>query len=81
VVAADTEVVGIDEGQFFDQNLPAACNTLADSGKRVIVAGLDEDYLGRPLEPNAAAAGSAASRFRASDVNRSVVAARIERND
>ena len=50
-VHADTEVVGIDEGQFFDQNLPAACNTLADRGKRVIVAGLDQDYLGRPFEP------------------------------
>src|SRR5512144_989894 len=47
----DTEVVGIDEGQFFDHNLPAACNTLADRGKRVIVAGLDQDYLGRPFEP------------------------------
>ena len=47
----DTEVVGIDEGQFFDQNLPAACNTLADRGKRVIVAGLDQDFLGRPFEP------------------------------
>ena len=46
-----TEVVGIDEGQFFDLNLPAACNTLADRGKRVIVAGLDQDYLGRPFEP------------------------------
>ena len=50
-VAEDTEVVGIDEGQFFDPNLPAACNTLADRGKRVIVAGLDQDYLGRPFEP------------------------------
>jgi thymidine kinase len=47
----DTEVVGIDEGQFFDLNLPAACNTLADRGKRVIVAGLDQDFLGRPFEP------------------------------
>jgi thymidine kinase len=47
----DTEVVGIDEGQFFDANLPAACNTLADRGKRIIVAGLDQDYLGRPFEP------------------------------
>src|SRR5512141_2056701 len=46
-----TEVVGIDEGQFFDPHLPAACNTLADLGKRVIVAGLDQDYLGRPFEP------------------------------
>ena len=50
-VAEDTEVVGIDEGQFFDAELPAACNTLADRGKRVIVAGLDQDYLGRPFEP------------------------------
>jgi thymidine kinase len=47
----DTEVVGIDEGQFFDHGLPAACNMLADRGKRVIVAGLDQDYLGRPFEP------------------------------
>src|SRR5205823_12502463 len=47
----DTEVVGIDEGQFFDAQLPAACNGLANRGKRVIVAGLDQDYLGRPFEP------------------------------
>jgi thymidine kinase len=51
VVDEDTEVVGIDEGQFFDANLPAACNALADRGMRVIVAGLDQDYLGRPFEP------------------------------
>jgi thymidine kinase len=50
-VAKDTEVVGIDEGQFFDAELPAVCNTLADQGKRVIVAGLDQDYLGKPFEP------------------------------
>jgi thymidine kinase len=50
-VGDDTEVVGIDEGQFFDADLPAACNALADRGKRVIVAGLDQDYLGRPFEP------------------------------
>ena len=50
-VTEETEVVGIDEGQFFDANLPAACNTLAGRGKRVIVAGLDQDYLGRPFEP------------------------------
>ena len=50
-VLADTEVVGIDEGQFFDQELPAVCNTIADMGKRVIVAGLDQDYLGKPFEP------------------------------
>jgi thymidine kinase len=51
MVDDDTEVVGIDEGQFFDQSLPAACNRLADRGKRVIVAGLDQDFLGRPFEP------------------------------
>jgi thymidine kinase len=51
LVEADTEVVGIDEGQFFDQDLPAVCNELADHGKRVIVAGLDQDYLGKPFEP------------------------------
>ncbi len=50
-VARETEVVGIDEGQFFDQELPMICNTLADQGKRVIVAGLDQDYLGKPFEP------------------------------
>jgi thymidine kinase len=50
-VQAETEVVGIDEGQFFDAGLPAACNTLANQGKRVIVAGLDQDYLGHPFEP------------------------------
>jgi thymidine kinase len=50
-VDADTEVVGIDEGQFFDGGLPAVCDALANNGKRVIVAGLDQDYLGRPFEP------------------------------
>jgi thymidine kinase len=50
-VKPETEVVGIDEGQFFDMELPAICNALADSGKRVIVAGLDQDYLGKPFEP------------------------------
>ena len=50
-VKPDTEVVGIDEGQFFDAELPAVCNALAGQGKRVIVAGLDQDYLGNPFEP------------------------------
>ncbi|MBA3271920.1 MAG: thymidine kinase [Acidobacteria bacterium] len=50
-VRADTEVVGIDEGQFFDAGLPTACGTLASRGVRVIVAGLDQDYLGKPFEP------------------------------
>jgi thymidine kinase len=50
-VADDAEVIGIDEGQFFDADLPAVCNELANRGKRVIVAGLDQDYLGKPFEP------------------------------
>jgi thymidine kinase len=50
-VEADTEVVGIDEGQFFDAGLPAACAKLAAQGIRVIVAGLDTDYRGVPFEP------------------------------
>ncbi len=47
----DTQVVGIDEGQFFDMAIVEAVNELARSGKRVIIAGLDQDYLGRPFEP------------------------------
>jgi thymidine kinase len=50
-VEPDTEVIGIDEGQFFDQDLPAVCAELANRGMRVIVAGLDQDYLGKPFEP------------------------------
>jgi thymidine kinase len=47
----DTEVVGIDEAQFFDGSLVRVIETLANRGVRVIVAGLDQDYLGRPFEP------------------------------
>ena len=50
-VRADTGVVGIDEGQFFDPRLVEIANALADRGIRVIVAGLDQDYMGRPFEP------------------------------
>jgi thymidine kinase len=50
-IEPDTEVIGIDEGQFFDQDLPAICSALADRGMRVIVAGLDQDYLGKPFGP------------------------------
>jgi len=46
-----TEVVGIDEGQFFDHDLVEIVNRLAARGVRVIVAGLDQDYTGRPFEP------------------------------
>jgi thymidine kinase len=45
------EVIGVDEAQFFDTKLVQVCNQLADLGKRVVVAGLDKDYLGRPFEP------------------------------
>jgi thymidine kinase len=50
-VKPETEVVGIDEGQFFDQSLVEVVSRLADQGVRVIVAGLDQDYMGRPFEP------------------------------
>ncbi len=46
-----TEVVGVDEAQFFDAGLVEVCQRLADQGKRVIVAGLDKDYRGAPFEP------------------------------
>ena len=46
-----TVVVGVDEGQFFDDDLVEVATLLAGAGKRVIVAGLDLDYLGRPFEP------------------------------
>jgi len=47
----DTQVVGIDEGQFFDMAIIDAVNQLAERGKRVIVAGLDQDFTGKPFEP------------------------------
>ena len=50
-VDSRTQVVGIDEGQFFDAELVSVCNKLADMGKRVIIAGLDQDYRGQPFGP------------------------------
>jgi thymidine kinase len=50
-VDPDTEVVGIDEGQFFDNELVNVANELARRGVRVIIAGLDQDYMGKPWEP------------------------------
>jgi thymidine kinase len=47
----EAQVVGIDEGQFFSADLVDVCETLANQGKRVIVAGLDQDYRGKPFEP------------------------------
>jgi thymidine kinase len=51
LLAGDCDVVGIDEAQFFDDAIVEVCNTLANSGKRVIVAGLDMDYEGNPFGP------------------------------
>ena len=50
-VGPEVQVVGIDEAQFFDDTLVEVCQTLAHSGVRVIVAGLDTDYLGQPFGP------------------------------
>lgn len=47
----DHEVIGIDEAQFFDEKIVDVCQRLADSGKRVIVAGLDQDYRAQPFDP------------------------------
>src|SRR5262245_44265376 len=51
LVDKPTQVIGIDEAQFFDLRLVTVCNDLADAGKRVIVAGLDQDFRGRPFDP------------------------------
>jgi len=51
LLANDVEVVGIDEAQFFDISLADVCNDLANRGIRVIVAGLDMDFRGKPFGP------------------------------
>ena len=51
LLANDVDVIGIDEAQFFDMGLVAVCNQLADMGMRVIVAGLDMDFTGKPFGP------------------------------
>jgi thymidine kinase len=51
ILANDAEVVGIDEAQFFDLELINVCNQLATLGKRVVIAGLDMDFKGRPFGP------------------------------
>ncbi len=51
LLASGVEVVGIDEAQFFDESLIEVCTKLADTGTRVIVAGLDMDFQGRPFGP------------------------------
>ena len=51
LLSSEAEVIGIDEAQFFDDELVNVCNTLANNGVRVIVAGLDMDYKGLPFGP------------------------------
>jgi len=51
LLGSDVQVVGIDEAQFFDDELPNVCTVLANRGVRVIVAGLDMDYKGKPFGP------------------------------
>ncbi len=51
LLTGNAQVVAIDEAQFFDNRLVDVANTLANDGKRVLIAGLDMDYLGRPFEP------------------------------
>ncbi len=50
-LASNCRVVGLDEAQFFDDAIVDVCNTLANQGKRIIVAGLDMDYEGKPFGP------------------------------
>ena len=51
LMTADVDVVGIDEAQFFDESIVDVCRRLANNGVRVIVAGLDMDYTGKPFGP------------------------------
>ncbi|NCQ17446.1 MAG: thymidine kinase [Ignavibacteria bacterium CG22_combo_CG10-13_8_21_14_all_37_15] len=50
-LSKDAQVIGIDEAQFFSKEIVEVCNQLANDGKRVLVAGLDQDYRGIPFEP------------------------------
>jgi thymidine kinase len=51
LLAGNVDVIGIDEAQFFDNSLVEVCNQLADNGIRVLVAGLDMDFMGNPFGP------------------------------
>ena len=51
LMSSDVDVVGIDEAQFLDESIGDVCRQLADNGVRVIVAGLDMDYMGKPFGP------------------------------
>jgi thymidine kinase len=59
LLAGDVDVVGIDEAQFFDISIVEVCNTLADNGIRIVVAGLDMDFMGKPFGPMPALLGVA----------------------
>lgn len=50
-LSKDAQVIGVDEGQFFDMGLVEVAESLANQGKRVIIAGLDQDFKGKPFEP------------------------------
>ena len=51
LLAGDVDVVGIDEAQFFDNSIVEVCNKLADDGIRILIAGLDMDFMGKPFGP------------------------------
>jgi len=51
LLSGEVDVVAIDEAQFFDNSIVDVCNSLADSGVRVIIAGLDMDFMGKPFGP------------------------------
>ena len=59
LLASEVDVIGIDEAQFFDEEIISVCNQLASKGVRVIVAGLDMDFLGKPFGPMPALLASA----------------------
>jgi len=59
LLSTDVDVVGIDEAQFFDEEIVNVCNQLASKGVRVVVAGLDMDFLGKPFGPMPALIASA----------------------
>ena len=51
LLARDCDVIGIDEAQFFDPSIVEVCNNLANNGKRIVIAGLDMDFMGKPFGP------------------------------
>ncbi|SEO75833.1 thymidine kinase [Mucilaginibacter gossypiicola] len=67
LLASDAHVIGVDEAQFFDDELPEVCTVLANRGVRVIVAGLDMDFKGRPFGsmPNIMAIAESVTKLQA----------------